>query len=252
MMAHKLPFHILFEDPHVLVLSKPAGLLSQADASGDVSVVSVLQEYLGRDYVGLIHRLDRNTSGLMCIAKRSKSADRLTQSLKSGELRREYLAWVWNLGRRALTPTTLLNLHRKLGTKAVLGPHPDAVEATLHYEPYNPLNLPDAPLGLPVSCLRIRLDTGRFHQIRVQMAAAGLPLLGDKKYGVESQPSGVPNEILRADRLIPRHALHSATLSFPHPVRGVSGSHQKMEASVLTFEELSVPDLEEALRRIRA
>ena len=95
-MAHssslETPFRILFEDQHLIVLSKNPGLLSQGDASGDPSLVDLLRVHFGRNYVGLIHRLDRNTSGLMVVAKRSKSADRLSEQLKSGVLERKYRA----------------------------------------------------------------------------------------------------------------------------------------------------------------
>jgi len=70
-------FDVIFEDPHLIVLSKHAGLLSQGEATGDINLVDQLREYFGRHYVGLIHRLDRNTSGIMIIAKRTKSAQRL-------------------------------------------------------------------------------------------------------------------------------------------------------------------------------
>src|SRR4051812_21602955 len=85
---------ILFEDPHLLVLDKPAGLLSQGEKTGDENLVDWLRQYLGRPYVGLVHRLDRNTSGVMVIAKRTKSASRLTEALQAGKIDRSYLAWV--------------------------------------------------------------------------------------------------------------------------------------------------------------
>ena len=79
-----LPFRVLFEDQHLIVLSKEPGLLAQGDSSGEVSLVDLLRTHFGRNYVGLIHRLDRNTSGLMVVAKRSKSADRLSEQLRTG------------------------------------------------------------------------------------------------------------------------------------------------------------------------
>src|SRR3954468_14683249 len=85
---------ILFEDTHLIVLAKPAGLLSQGEHTGGENLVDWLREYLGRPYVGLVHRLDRNTSGIMIVAKRTKSANRLTEALREGALEREYLAWV--------------------------------------------------------------------------------------------------------------------------------------------------------------
>ena len=83
---------ILLEDTHLAVLSKPAGLLSQGESTGDFNLVDWCRDYFGRNYVGLVHRLDRNTSGLMVVAKRSKSAERLTEALKKGQLVRIYQA----------------------------------------------------------------------------------------------------------------------------------------------------------------
>src|ERR1700722_17281453 len=85
---------ILFEDQHLIVISKPAGLLSQGEKTGDENLVDWARAYVKRNYVGLVHRLDRNTSGAMVLAKRTKSAQRLTDSLQKGELTRSYLAWV--------------------------------------------------------------------------------------------------------------------------------------------------------------
>src|SRR6476646_8222582 len=85
---------IIFEDPNLIVLSKPAGLLSQGEHKGDPNLVDWLRIYLGRPYVGLVHRLDRNTSGIMVVAKRTKAAQRLTEQLQSGKLERTYLAWL--------------------------------------------------------------------------------------------------------------------------------------------------------------
>src|SRR4051812_11205360 len=93
MLTHLIP-KIIFEDPHLIVLSKPSGLLSQGEKSGDQNLVDWLRAYFGRHYVGLIHRLDRNTSGIMVVAKRSKSANRITLALQQGKLRRIYLAWL--------------------------------------------------------------------------------------------------------------------------------------------------------------
>ena len=85
---------IIYEDTHLVVLSKPAGLLSQGEKTGDINLVDWLRDYFGRHYVGLVHRLDRNTSGIMVVAKRTKAAQRLTLALQKGELNRIYRAWL--------------------------------------------------------------------------------------------------------------------------------------------------------------
>lgn len=195
-----MSYEIVFEDTHLVVINKSAGLLSQGGESTDPNLVDLLREYFGRNYVGLVHRLDRNTSGLMVVAKRSKSADRLTQSLQKGDLVREYLAFLSGeitqalIWRDYLTKNESTNLVKcsskeSSGSKiAVLGLKPLSVhkKGTL---------------------CRIKLETGRGHQIRAQAAFHGHPLAGDPKYA--------PADIAK---LATRQALHSAFLSFPHPM----------------------------------
>jgi 23S rRNA pseudouridine1911/1915/1917 synthase len=194
------PYRVIFEDTHLVVLDKSAGLLSQGGENSDPNLVDLLREYFGRNYVGLVHRLDRNTSGLMVVAKRSKSADRLTQALQSGKLTREYLAFMsgkiskethWQdwLTKNESTNTVRCSNQESGGAKlAVLG----LVPLSHHREG---------------TLCRVRLQTGRGHQIRAQAAFHGHPLAGDPKYA--------PSEVAR---LAPRQALHSAFLSFPHPM----------------------------------
>lgn len=215
---------ILFEDTHLVVLSKEAGLLSQADESGEPDLVSQLRDYFGRNYVGLVHRLDRNTSGLMVVAKRSKSAERLTRALQTGKLRRAYQAWLcgslegsgpqrW---RHFLLKDEATNIVRSVreGT-------PAAKEAILKVTPQTKSRFK----GLPIHLARFELETGRSHQIRVQSAAMGHPLVGDRKYG-----KGAPTELMD----FARPALHSCEIEFPHP----------MTHEVLRFEEALPNDLE--------
>jgi 23S rRNA pseudouridine1911/1915/1917 synthase len=192
--------NILFEDTHLLVLNKPAGLLSQGDESGDENLVDLLRAHFGRNYVGLVHRLDRNTSGLMVVAKRSKAADRLTQALRDGKLKRAYLCCVNGLLREKTSWTDFLLKDEKNNTvKCVPQGTRGAKEATLHI---TPLWQHKAH-----TLCRIDLDTGRSHQIRVQCAKHGHALLGDSKYAS-------PDVAQKAWR----PALHSAFLSFPHPM----------------------------------
>jgi 23S rRNA pseudouridine1911/1915/1917 synthase len=202
------PFRVLFEDQHLIVLSKEPGLLSQGDASGETSLVDLLRVHFGRNYVGLIHRLDRNTSGLMVVAKRSKSADRLSEQLRSGELVRQYHAVLW--GSFKDSRETLWEHHLKKDessneVRTVRAGSPGAKIATLRVLPVKTFAHPVS--GDPVTLARFSLETGRSHQIRVQSAASGHPLIGDTKYGNRSSMG-----------LFPRPALHSATLEFLHPI----------------------------------
>ena len=205
---------ILFEDTHLIVLSKPAGLLSQGDHSGEDNLVDWLRRYLGRNYVGLVHRLDRNVSGIMVVAKRSKSARRLTESLQKGDLKRWYQGWV--VGR--LTQQTVWKHYLKKDEKTnrthVVRDGSAGQIAILQATPIREKNVS----GHVLTLVEFELQTGRSHQIRAQCAAEKLPLLGDPKYG--KPQTGLS--------LISRPALHSIRISFPHPMD---------EKNILSFED---------------
>jgi len=201
---------ILFEDTHLVVLSKPAGLLSQGDVSQEPSLVDWLRDHFGRHYVGLVHRLDRNTSGIMIVAKRSKAADRLTAALQEGLLERRYKAWV--LGRFSRTAERwhhyLVKNEEKNESRVARRGTPGAKEAQLSLLVLNVSNFS----GREISLVEIKLETGRSHQIRVQAAAERHPILGDSKYGEHAWEEW--------NRAFGRPALHSFFLSFPHPMSG--------------------------------
>ena len=211
---------ILFEDQHLLVISKPAGLLSQGDASGDENLVDLLRVRFGRNYVGLIHRLDRNTTGLMVIAKRSKSAERLSAQLQSGELIRKYRALLWGkLEGEHRWEHWLLKNEKTNEVRTVAPKTAGAKFSALRVTSIKSLLLPHSTT--PLTLAEFELETGRSHQIRAQSAAMHHSLIGDSKYG-NSQTSS----------LFHRPALHSSFLSFIHPL-----SKEKM-----TFEEHTPPD----------
>ena len=217
------PFRVLFEDQHLIVLSKEPGILAQGDASGEPSLVDHLRTHFGRHYVGLIHRLDRNTSGLMVVAKRSKSADRLSEQLRTGQLVRQYHAILWGTFPESGELTWEHHLKKNEATnevRVVREGTPGAKIATLKVLPLKTIVHPVS--GDPLTWARFQLETGRSHQIRVQAATAGHPLIGDTKYGtVKSAP------------LFSRPALHSSWLEFLHPI-----SKEKMQ-----FEERQGSDM---------
>jgi 23S rRNA pseudouridine1911/1915/1917 synthase len=212
------PVSILFEDNHLIVLSKAAGLLSQGEHRGDPNLVDWLRAHLGRPYVGLVHRLDRNTSGVMVVAKRTKSAQRLTEALKEGKICRLYLAWVEGTIREAQRWRHHLVKDEKTNVvRAVASSNPKAREALTRATPvdHGTWN------GRPLTLLELELETGRSHQIRVQAAKTGHPLLGDRKYGGSDRPD------------FPRPALHSFRIEFPHP----------MSDEAMAFEDPLPPDM---------
>lgn len=220
---------ILFEDQHLVVLDKPAGLLSHGEISGDFNLVDYLKTYFGRNYVGLIHRLDRNTSGIMIVAKRSKSAQRLTDSLQKDEIERKYLAWVlgsmegeiqWRHFLLKDPRTNKVRVLSPLETTRLRAEKPaeKIQEAVLTAKSIARGNWEDSVLTL----LELNLETGRSHQIRAQAAAEKHPLLGDIKYGAQTTST------------FPRPALHSHTVKFPHP----------MSKEILIFEAKLPADFE--------
>ncbi len=198
---------ILFEDANIIVISKPAGLLSQGERRGDPNVVDWLRKYLGRSYVGLVHRLDRNASGVMVVAKRTKAARRLTDSLQSGKLLRTYLAWVEGTIKSKQRWVHWLLKDSEANMVRITPPkRAKAKEAVLSATPIRHVEWK----GKKITLAEFKLETGRSHQIRVQSAAKGHPLLGDTKYGTVLNKHQKP--------AFSRLALHSSSLSFPHPI----------------------------------
>jgi len=204
---------VVFEDPHLIVIIKPAGLLSQGESTGDANVVDWCRQKFGRNYVGLVHRLDRNTSGLMVVAKRSKSAQRLTDALQSGDLVRKYLAILSDPQKRLSGPAQIwkhrLVKNEKTNITEVISGDPNAILTAK----------PLFSLSGKTIC-EFELQTGKSHQIRAQAAHLGYPLWGDVKYGEKSGEFHRP-------------ALHSYFLSFPHPKQG---------EAPLSFSDLQIED----------
>lgn len=199
---------VLFEDNHLLVVHKPAGLLVQGDRSGDPTLLEAARNYLkrkygkpGNVYLGLVHRLDRNVSGVVVLARTSKAAGRLSASFRAGEVTKVYLAVVrGTIDPPAGTLSAWLAREgdRRGVTRAEPRAFPGAVEAHLEYHVRN------SAAGF--SLVEIRPATGRRHQIRAQLALAGHPLLGDVKYGAAGRFSGH------------RIALHALKIEVVHPV----------------------------------
>ncbi|NLC26405.1 MAG: RNA pseudouridine synthase [Fastidiosipila sp.] len=201
---------ILYEDNHILVAVKPAGILSQEDAGGDPDMLSLLKEYIrinehkkGDAFLGLVHRLDRPVSGLMVFAKTSKAASRLSDQIRRRSMRRDYVALCHGMPDFE-TGVFVDYLTRKPKQGNVrLADEEDGVRAELSYK------LLVRDYELDQSLLLIRLDTGRRHQIRVQLALRGMPVLGDYRY----------SKMTTADREMASPALHAAGLGLSHPTK---------------------------------
>ena len=175
---------IIFEDNQVIVIVKPQGVLSQGDDTGDENLVDLLKAYVKKKYdkkgnvfIGLVHRLDRPTGGLMVFAKTSKAASRLSQQIVDGDFEKSYLACV--VGEPKEQSATLVNYlekDEKLNiVKCLNYAKATAKKAELSYSVVETKN--------KLSLVKVNLETGRSHQIRVQFANIGCPLFGDSKYG---------------------------------------------------------------------
>lgn len=178
---------ILFEDNHLIVCVKPAGVLSQADGKDLPDILSILKAYVkekyhkpGNVFIGLLHRLDTNVGGVMVFAKTSKAASRLSEAIREGDFAKHYYAVVNGILPVGETRTIMDRLDKDETTKtAFLAERGFGKEASLTYTVLESTSADGAILTL----LDIQLHTGRFHQIRIQMASRGFPLYGDVKYG---------------------------------------------------------------------
>lgn len=179
---------ILYEDNSIIVVCKPYGVPSQADETGDKDMLTMVKQYIaqkynkpGNVYIGLVHRLDRPTGGVMVFARNSKSAARLADQIKNGEFNKTYLA-VTN-GVPASSNGTLINYLKKDEKQNKVSIAPRAEEGAKRAElSYNVLAKKDN-----LALLKISLKTGRSHQIRVQLANIKCPIVGDQKYGNQTQ-----------------------------------------------------------------
>jgi 23S rRNA pseudouridine1911/1915/1917 synthase len=204
---------ILYEDNHCLVLDKPAGLPSQADESGDPSVVEIVSAYLkeaynkpGNVYVGLVHRLDRPTSGVILVARTSKAATRLSDQFRRGGVTKTYVVVVEGLFRLDETGELEDWLLKDERTNVVAAVEPGLLGSQVAKMSYRVLER-----HIDRTTLELRPTTGRSHQLRVQLASRGLPIVGDRKYGARSRLDALDGR--------PRIALHARELQFTHPTR---------------------------------
>jgi 23S rRNA pseudouridine1911/1915/1917 synthase len=209
------PLDILYDDGPVLVINKPAGVLTQAPAGIDSLEVRVKDFYRGREgkpadaeiYLGLPHRLDRPVSGAIVFARHARAAQRLSAQFENRTVSKSYWAFVEG----DVTPnegTWSDYLHKRHGmaqAEVVTAEHPAAKHAVLHYRVRW-----QSEAG---AWLEVELETGRTHQIRIQAASRGHAVIGDSQYG-SVQAFGNPALELR-DRPI---ALHARQLAFRHPM----------------------------------
>ena len=207
MHSTKENLQILFEDNHILIVNKRAGDITQGDKTGDKPLSDVVKEYIkdtynkpGNVYLGVVHRLDRPTSGAIIFAKTSKSLERLNKMLRDKTIHKTYWAVVKNHPKKE--KETLINFLKKNPKNNKSTAYPKEIDgskkAILHYVILKKLER--------YSLLEIDLETGRHHQIRTQLASIGSPIKGDLKYGFD-----------RSNKDGSIH-LHARKIQFTHPV----------------------------------
>lgn len=201
---------ILYEDIYLIVCIKPQGILSQPDPSGEEDMIGVLTDYLKskseNSEIGVVHRLDRNVGGVMVFSKKPFIASKLSQAIVEKDFVKEYYAVVHNCPeeKTGVYKDLLFKDSSKNKSFVVARPRKGVKEASLEYEV---LDTKETSIGV-VSLIRIRLHTGRTHQIRVQFSSRKMPLVGDGKYGSKDNACDI--------------ALWSYRLAFHHPIKKAS------------------------------
>ncbi|MBN1542881.1 RluA family pseudouridine synthase [candidate division KSB1 bacterium] len=221
--GENIPLSIVYEDEHLLVVNKPAGMVVHP-AFGNMAGTLVnalifhcqkLSSVGGETRPGLIHRLDKDTSGLLVVAKDDVTHVALARQLAERLIKREYRSIVWGHFRdKRGTIEAAMARHHRERTRMVIDP--DGKHAVTHYEVLREYDL--------LSLLRLNLETGRTHQIRVHMSSIGHPVFADAVYGGRSKQLAGLNHSrtelgLRWLKTYTRHMLHAKTLAFFHPMR---------------------------------
>jgi 23S rRNA pseudouridine1911/1915/1917 synthase len=208
--AEAIPLDVLHEDAAILVIDKPAGLVVHP-AAGNWSgtlLNGLLHHYpaaAGVPRAGIVHRLDKETSGLMVVAKTLEAQTDLVRQLQARTVTREYLALVWGTPQISGRIEASIGRHPRDRIKMAVSNHASAKPAVTHYDRLGTGMLD----GKAVSLIRCQLETGRTHQIRVHMQSIGFTLVGDPLYGKTHLASAFE-----------RQALHAWKLGLVHPVSG--------------------------------
>lgn len=232
-----LPLTILHDDDDIVVVDKPAGMVVHPAAGhAEGTLVNALLHHVrglsgvgGAERPGIVHRLDRGTSGVMVVAKHDRAHRELARQFHDREVEKEYIALVWGApraGQRMDAPIGRDRRHRQKMSSRTARPRTATTEIV------------EVEKLRGVSLLRLRIGTGRTHQIRVHLSEAGSPVVGDNLYGGErGRPPAHLAPLAKLDRLF----LHAARLAFTHPSTGER----------VSFESPLPPDLRSILTRLR-
>jgi len=207
MHSNKDNLQVLFEDNHIIVINKRVGDIVQGDKTGDKPLSEVVKSYIkkqynkpGNVYLGVVHRLDRPTSGIVIFARTSKALSRLNQALREKSIQKTYWAIVKHTPEKEADTLIdyLIKNPKNNKSTAYSTEKSGSKKAILHYKVHKTFD--------NYSLLEIDLETGRHHQIRVQLAKIGSPIKGDLKYGFD-----------RSNKNGGIH-LHAQKIAFTHPV----------------------------------
>ena len=207
MASTKKDLEVLFEDNHLVIVNKKSGDIVQGDKTGDKPLSEVVKEYIkdkynkpGNVFLGVVHRLDRPTTGVIVFARTSKALERFNKMLRDKKVHKTYWAVVKNKPKK--DNDTLIGFLRKNPKNNKSTSYSSEIEnskkAILHYKTIKSLN--------NYHLLEVDLETGRHHQIRCQLSAIGSPIKGDLKYGFD-----------RSNKDASIH-LHARKIDFIHPV----------------------------------
>ncbi|MCL2744702.1 MAG: RluA family pseudouridine synthase [Planctomycetaceae bacterium] len=207
--------HVLYEDNHLLALVKPAGLATMGLPQGEETLLTQAKEYLkwkynkpGEVYLGVVSRLDVPVSGVVLFARTSKAAARLNEQFRTHTVEKIYLAIVEG---KIVPPEHTLTGYLKEDErhrKVFLTKQQDGKEVILHYKTVRQV--------ASNTFVEVKLETGRKHQIRIQLSSHGFPILGDRKYG---------SRVAFSDEI----ALHAHRLIFSHPIADETGKERRIE-----------------------
>ncbi|RMG34014.1 MAG: 23S rRNA pseudouridine(1911/1915/1917) synthase RluD [Gammaproteobacteria bacterium] len=237
-LPQEIPLDIVYEDEHLLVIDKPAGLVVHPAAGNpDGTVQNALLYHDGTlarlPRAGIVHRLDKDTTGLMVVARTSLAYQRLVSALAARQIHREYRALV--VGRVASGATIEQPIGRHPTVRTRMAVNPLGKPAVTHYRVLERF--------ASHTLLGVQLESGRTHQIRVHMAHIRHPVFGDPVYGGRLQlPAGADESLKTLMRRFRRQALHARRLILQHPV---SGREMRFDAAI-------PPDMAELLEALRA
>lgn len=213
--AENIPLNIVYEDDDIVVINKPAGLVVHPAAGNHTGTLlnALLYHYPGIENVpraGIVHRLDKDTTGLMVVAKNIPAQTQLVGQLQDRSMGREYEAITMGVMTGGGTIEAPIARHPTQRTKMAVAPEDMGKEAITHYRVLQKFNAH--------THIRCKLETGRTHQIRVHMSHIGYPLVGDQTYfGRFRLPKGISLHLRQELQAFQRQALHARELSLWHP-----------------------------------